>query len=94
LTVLAQATNSAAGVFSYREGLLFNIIPRFGTNNTVFAMIVSPLSLAADRASSELNYLANDGHVTSVQFGSTDASDGPNGLNNATCAVFGTSTTF
>lgn len=95
LTVLAQATNVAPGVLSYREGLVFNIIPRFGTANTTFATIVNPLANAADRASSELNYLANDGHVTTVQFGSTDAADGANGLgNNSVCAVYGTSITF
>ena len=95
LTILAQATNVAPGVLSLREGLLFNIIPRFGTANTTFTTIVSPFSNAGDRASSEINYLANDGHVTTVQFGSTDAADGVNGLgNNSVCAVYGTSITF
>lgn len=94
LTVLAQATNTAPGVLSYREGLLFNIIPRFGTTNTTFATIVSPLSGPADRASSELNYISNNGHVTTVQFGSSDSADGANGLGNAVCVMYGTAITF
>jgi hypothetical protein len=94
LTVLAQATQVAPGVLSYREGLIFNVIPRFGTANTTFATIVNPLSVASERASSEINYLANDGHVTTVQFGSTDSADGANGLGNGVCAVYGTAITF
>lgn len=94
LTLIAQATDVAPGVLSYREGLLFNIVTRFGTANTTFAVIQSPLSGPSDRASTEINYISNTGHVTTVQYGATDAADGANGLGSSVCAMFGTAITF
>ena len=77
-----------------REGLAFSIITRFGLANTTFETLMSPLSSAANRASTELQYISNAGKVTTLQVGATDAADGPNGLGSSVCAMFGTAITF
>jgi hypothetical protein len=94
ITLLAQATDVAPGVLTVREGLAFSIITRFGLANTTFETLMSPLSSAANRASTELQYISNAGKVTTLQVGATDAADGANGLGSAVCAMFGTAITF
>jgi hypothetical protein len=94
ITLIAQATNVAPGVLTVREGLGFSIITRFGTANTTFEILMSPLSSAANRADTHINYLSNAGHVTTVSMGATDAADGPNGLGSSVCAMFGTASSF
>ena len=94
LTLIAQATDVAPGVLTVREGLAFSIITRFGVANTTFEVLMSPLSSAANRASTQVNYISNAGKVTTIQVGATDAADGPNGLGSSVCAMFGTAITF
>jgi Collagen triple helix repeat (20 copies) len=94
LTLIAQATDVAPGVLDVREGLAFSIITRFGLANTTFEVLMGPTSSAANRASTELEYISNAGHVTTIQVGATDAADGANGLGNAVCSMFGTAITF
>lgn len=94
ITLIAQATNLAPGVLTVREGLGFSIITRFGTANTTFEVLMSPLSSAANRADTHVNYISNAGKVTTIQVGATDAADGPNGLGTSVCAMFGTAITF
>ena len=94
ITLIAQATDVAPGVLTVREGLAFSIITRFGLANTTFETLMSPLSSAANRASTELQYISNAGKVTTLQVGATDAADGPNGLGSSVCAMFGTAITF
>lgn len=94
LTLIAQATDVAPGVLTVREGLAFSIITRFGTANTTFEVLMSPLSSAANRADTEVRYISNAGKVTTISVGATDAADGPNGLGSSVCAMFGTAITF
>ena len=94
LTLIAQATDVAPGVLTVREGLAFSTITRFGTANTTFEVLMSPLSSAANRGGPEVRYISNAGKVTTISVGATDAADGPNGLGSAVCAMFGTAITF
>ena len=94
LTLIAQATNVAPGVLTVREGLAFSIITRFGTANTTFEVLMSPLSSAANRADTEVRYISNAGKVTTISVGATDAADGANGLGTSVCAMFGTAISF
>jgi hypothetical protein len=94
LNLIAQATDVAPGVLTVREGLAFSIITRFGTANTTFEILMSPLSSAANRADTEVRYISNAGKVTTISVGATDAADGPNGLGSSVCAIFGTAITF
>ena len=94
ITLIAQATDNSPGVLTVREGLAFSIIPRFGTANTTFEVLMSPLSSAANRADTEVRYISNAGQVTTISIGATDAADGPNGLGSSVCAMFGTAITF
>ena len=94
LTLLAQATDVAPGILTVREGPASEIITRFGTANTTFSTLVSPLSNAANRADLEIRYISNAGKVTTISAGSSDAADGANGLGNAVCVVFGNSISF
>jgi len=94
LNLIAQATDVAPGVLTVREGLSFSIITRFGTANTTFEILMSPLSSAANRADTEVRYISNAGKVTTISVGATDAADGPNGLGSSVCAMFGTAITF
>ena len=94
LNLIAQATDVAPGVLTVREGLAFSIITRFGTANTTFEVLMSPLSSAANRADTEVRYISNAGKVTTISVGATDAADGPNGLGSSVCAMFGTAITF
>ena len=94
LTLIAQATDVAPGVLTVREGLAFSIITRFGLANTTFEILMSPVSSAGNRASTEVNYISNAGKVTTIQVGATDSADGANGLGSAVCAMFGTAITF
>lgn len=93
VTLDAVATNSAPGVLTERDGLNFQVIPRFGTNNTTGAVLLTPLSPASSRADIELHYLSNAGQDTTISVAAVDLADGPNGLSEA-CVVFGTATTF
>ena len=94
LTLIAQSTDVAPGVLTVREGLSFSIITRFGLANTTFEILMSPLSSADNRASTEVNYISHAGKVTTIQAGATDAADGANGLGSSVCAMFGTALTF
>lgn len=94
ITLIAQATQVAPGVFTERSGTVFSIITRFGTANTTFHIVLSPASTPSNRADTEIRYIANDGQVTTVSIGATDAADGPNGLGTSVCAMFGTAITF
>jgi len=94
INLIAQATDNSPGVLTVREGLAFSIITRFGTANTTFEVLMSPLSSAANRADTEVRYISNVGQVTTVSVGATDAADGPNGLGTSVCAMFGTAATF
>ena len=93
VTLTAVATNVAPGILTERNGLNFNIIPRFGTANTTGDILVSPLSPASSRADVTVHYLSNAGEVTTINVAAVDLADGPNGLSEA-CVVFGTATTF
>jgi len=93
LTLTAVATNVAPGILTERDGLAFQIIPRFGTANTTGAFLVTPLSSASSRADIEVHYVSNSGQDTTISIAAADLADGPNGLSEA-CVVFGTATTF
>ena len=93
VTLDAVATNQAPGILTERDGLNFQVIPRFGTNNTTGAILLTPLSPASSRADIELHYLSNAGQDTTISVAAVDLADGPNGLSEA-CVVFGTATTF
>ena len=67
--------------------------PRPDEDETV-TMASSPISSAANRADTHVNYISNAGKVTTIQVGATDAADGPNGLGTSVCAMFGTAITF
>jgi hypothetical protein len=94
ITLIAQATNVAPGVLTFRSGTSFFIITRFGTANTTFAFLLSPASSAANRADTEIRFISNAGQVTTASIGATDSADGPNGLGTSVCAVFGNAITF
>ena len=94
ISLFAQATQVAPGVLTAREGLGFSIITRFGLANTTFEQLMGPLSSAANRADTHVNYISNSRKVTTIQVGATDSADGANGLGNAVCAMFGTAITF
>jgi hypothetical protein len=93
LTLTAVATNVAPGILTERDGLNFDITPRFGTANTTAVLLSTPLSPASSRADIEVHYISNAGQNTTISIGAVDLADGPNGLGEA-CIVFGTATTF
>ena len=93
LTLNAVATNVAPGVLTERDGLNFQIIPRFGQANTTAALLLTPLSSASSRASVEVHYVSNIGNDVTIQIAAVDLADGPNGLGTA-AVVFGTAASF
>jgi hypothetical protein len=93
VTLIAVATNVAPGILTERDGLNFNITPRFGTANTTAVVLLSPLSSASSRADVTVHYVSNAGQDTTINVAAVDLADGPNGLSEA-CVVFGTATTF
>jgi hypothetical protein len=93
ISLNAVALNVAPGVLTERNGLNFQIIPRFGTANTTAAILLTPLSSASSRADVTVHYVSNAGQNTTINAAAVDLADGPNGLSQA-CIVFGTSMTF
>ena len=89
----AVATNVAPGILTERDGINFNIVPRFGTANTTAAILLSPLSSASSRADVTVHYVSNAGQNTTINAAAVDLADGPNGLATA-CIVYGTAMTF
>ena len=93
ISLNAVALNVAPGVLTERNGLNFQIIPRFGVANTTAAILLTPLSSASSRADVTVHYVSNAGQNTTINVAAVDLADGPNGLGEA-CDVFGTSMTF
>ena len=93
VTLTAVALNVAPGILTERDGINFNITPRFGTANTTAVLLLTPLSPASSRADVTVHYLSNAGQNTTINVAADDLADGPNGLGEA-CIVFGTATTF
>jgi hypothetical protein len=93
LTLTAVATNVAPGVLTERDGVNFNIVPRFGEADTPAALLITPASSASSRADVTVHYVSNAGQDTTINVAGVDLADGPNGLGEA-CVVFGTATTF
>ena len=89
----AVATNVAPGVLTERDGLGFQIVPRFGVANTTAALLLTPLSSASSRADVTVHYVSNAGQNTTINVAAVDLADGPNGLSQA-CIVYGTAMTF
>ena len=89
----AVALNVAPGVLTERNGLNFQIIPRFGVANTTAAILLTPLSPASSRADVTVHYISNGGQNTTIDAAAVDLADGPNGLSQA-CIVYGTAMTF
>ena len=89
----AVATNVAPGVLTERNGLNFQIVPRFGVANTTAAILLTPLSSASSRADVTVHYVSNAGQNTTINVAAVDLADGPNGLSQA-CIVYGTAMTF
>ena len=89
----AVATNVAPGILTERDGLGFQIVPRFGTANTTAALLLTPVSSASSRADVMVHYVSNTGQDTTINIAAVDLADGPNGLTQA-CIVFGTAMTF
>ena len=93
ISLNAVATNVAPGVLTERNGLNFQIVPRFGTANTTAAILLTPLSSASSRADVTVHYVSNAGQSTTINAAAVDLADGPNGLGQA-CIVSGTAMTF
>lgn len=93
VTLTAVALNVAPGILTERDGLNFQIVPRFGTANTTAATLLTPLSSASSRADVTVHYVSNAGQNTTINAAAVDLADGPNGLSQA-CIVYGTSMTF
>ena len=89
----AVATNVAPGILTERDGVNFQIVPRFGVANTTAALLLTPVSSASSRADVQVHYVSNAGQDTTVNIAAVDLADGPNGLSQA-CIVFGTAMTF
>ena len=89
----AVALNVAPGILTERNGLNFQIVPRFGVANTTAAILLTPLSSASSRADVTVHYVSNAGQNTTINAAAVDLADGPNGLSQA-CIVYGTSMTF
>jgi hypothetical protein len=93
LTLNAVATNVPAGILTERDGFNFQVVPRFGENNTTGVVLVNPLSSASSRADIEVHYVSNSGEDTTISIAAVDLADGPNGVGEA-CVVFGDAATF
>ena len=93
ISLNAVALNVAPGILTERNGLNFQIIPRFGVANTTAALLLTPLSSASSRADVTVHYVSNAGQNTTIDVAAVDLADGPNGLSNA-CIVYGTAMTF
>ena len=89
----AVATNVAPGILTERDGINFQIVPRFGTANTTAAILLTPASSASSRADVTVHYVSNAGQSTTINAAAVDLADGPNGLSQA-CIVDGTAMTF
>ncbi len=89
----AVALNVAPGILTERNGINFQIVPRFGVANTTAAILLTPLSSASSRADVTVHYVSNAGQNTTINAAAVDLADGPNGLSQA-CIVYGTSMTF
>jgi hypothetical protein len=89
----AVALNVAPGILTERNGINFQIIPRFGVANTTAAILLTPLSSASSRADVTVHYVSNAGQNTTINVAAVDLADGPNGLSQA-CIVYGTAMTF
>ena len=88
-----MATNVAPGILTERNGINFQIVPRFGVANTTAAILLTPLSSASSRADVTVHYVSNGGQSTTINVAAVDLADGPNGLSQA-CIVYGTAMTF
>ena len=84
----AVALNVAPGILTERNGLNFQIVPRFGVANTTAAILLTPLSSASSRADVTVHYVSNAGQNTTINAAAVDLADGPNGLSQA-CIVYG-----
>jgi len=93
ISLNAVALNVAPGIVTERNGLNFQIIPRFGTANTTAAILLTPLSSASSRADVTVHYVSANGANTTISAAAVDLADGPNGLGQA-CIVEGTATSF
>ena len=93
ITLTAVALNVAPGILTERDGVNFNIVPRFGTANTTAALLLTPFSSASSRADVTVHYVSNSGENTTINVAAVDLADGPNGLSQA-CIVYGTAMTF
>jgi len=93
ISLTAVATLTDAGILTERDGNNFQIVPRFGENNTTAAILLTPVSSASSRASVEVHYLSHAGEDTTIQAFAVDLADGPNGMGQA-CVVGGTAATF
>lgn len=89
----AVALNVAPGILTERDGINFQIVPRFGIANTTAAILLTPFSSASSRADITVHYVSNAGENTTINAAAVDLADGPNGLSQA-CIVYGTSMTF
>ena len=89
----AVALNVAPGILTERDGINFQIVPRFGIANTTAAILLTPFSSASSRADVTVHYVSNAGENTTINAAAVDLADGPNGLSQA-CIVYGTSMTF
>lgn len=93
ISLNAVALNVAPGILTERNGVNFQIVPRFGVANTTAAILLTPLSSASSRADVTVHYVSNAGQNTTINAAAVDLADGPNGLSQA-CIVYGTAMTF
>lgn len=95
VSLTAVATRDDAGILTERNGINFQIVPRFGTNNTTAAILLTPLSSASSRADVTVHYVSGNptNQNTTINAAAVDLADGPNGQASA-CIVFGSAITF
>ena len=95
VSLTAVATRDDAGILTERNGINFQIVPRFGTNNTTAAILLTPLSSASSRADVTVHYVSGNptNQNTTINAAAVDLADGPNGQA-AACIVFGSAITF
>ena len=90
----AVALNVAPGILTERDGINFQIVPRFGIANTTAAILLTPLSSASSRADVTVHYVSNAGENTTINAAAVDlALTGPTACRRH-CIVYGTSMTF
>lgn len=95
VSLTAVATRDDAGILTERNGINFQIVPRFGTNNTTAAILLTPLSSASSRADVTVHYVSGNptNQNTTINAAAVDLADGANGQASA-CIVFGSAITF